>query len=153
MREYRLGARFVDALERKSRSVTIAGHGRRARSAVRYGNGCMGSALGPYAMEERATAYEKACATVLLQSMCYKYRKDENNAKLYLDKAKQFFEDYAEARATVLFNKEKGQALEYYSAKYGPLVRKGKMPSDDEIRAPIDRVINAEREQLEALSG
>jgi len=104
-------------------------------------------------MEERATAYEKACATVLLQSMCYKYRKDENNAKLYLDKAKQFFEDYAEARATVLFNKEKGQALEYYSAKYGPLVRKGKMPSDDEIRAPIDRVINAEREQLEALSG
>ena len=32
----KIGARFVDALERKSRSVTIAGHGRRARSAVRY---------------------------------------------------------------------------------------------------------------------
>jgi hypothetical protein len=111
------------------------------------------SALGPYAMEERAAAYEKACATVLLQSMCYKYRKDENNAKFYLDKAMQFFKEYAEARATVLFNKEKGQVLTYYSDKYGPLVQRGKMPSDDEIRAPIDRVINAERKQLEALSG
>jgi hypothetical protein len=111
------------------------------------------SALGPYAMEERATAYEKACATVLLQSMCYKYRKDENNAKLYIDKAGQFFEMYAEARATVLFNKEKGKALEYFSEKHGPLVQKGKMPSDDEIRAPINRAINAERKQLEALSG
>jgi len=107
------------------------------------------SALGPYAMEERAAAYEKACATVLLQSICYKYRKDENNAKLYLDKAKQFFEEYAEARATVFLNRE----ITYYSDKDGPLVRRGKMPSGDEIRAPIDRVINAERRRLEALSG
>jgi hypothetical protein len=30
---FRIGARFVGALERQSRSVTIAGHGRRARSA------------------------------------------------------------------------------------------------------------------------
>ena len=105
------------------------------------------------AMEERATAYEKACATVLLQSMCYKYRKDENNAKLYLDKAGQFFEEYAEARATVLFNKEMGQALMNYSDKFGGLRRKIKMPSDNEIREPIDRLINAEREQLKALFG
>lgn len=110
-------------------------------------------ALGPHAMEERAAAYEKACATVLLQSMCYKYLKDENNAKFYLDKAKQFFEEYAEARATVLFNKAQAEALEYYSFKDGPLIRREKMPSNAKIRAPIDRMINDERKQLEALSG
>lgn len=111
------------------------------------------SVLGLNAMEERATAYEKACATVLLQSMCYKYRKDENNAKLYLDKAGQFFEEYAEARATVLFNKEKGQALMSYSDKYGSWRKKVKMPSDNEIRTPIDRLIDNERKQLKALFG
>jgi len=111
------------------------------------------SALSPSAMEERAAAYEKACAAVLLQSMCYKYRKDDNNARFYLDKARQFFEEYAKAKATVLFNREKGQALAYYSEKYGPLVQRGKMPSDDELRAPIDRMINAERKQLQALYG
>jgi hypothetical protein len=32
---HKIGARFAGPLEHESRSVTIAGHGRRARSAVR----------------------------------------------------------------------------------------------------------------------
>jgi hypothetical protein len=99
--------------------------------------------------EERARAYSNACATVLLQSMCYKYLKDENNARAYLNKAKQFFDEYAEAQKIILYHREIGQHL--------MLIENGRdisnLPSNDEIRRAIDHEMDGRRKELEALSG
>jgi hypothetical protein len=83
--------------------------------------------------------------------MCYKYLKDENNAKVYLGKAGQFFELYAKAEKTVLYDAEKATRSMYQSRKYGPLIKKPLPPIAD-AKAAIDQQIDAQRKQLEALS-
>lgn len=110
------------------------------------------SLLSPVPAQEQSSAYAKACATVLLQSMCYKYLQDEQNANVYLDKAGQFFEKYAKAEKTVLYNREMGQVLTYKSEKYGALIKNQPIPSSADIKSAIDRKIDGQRKQLKALS-
>jgi hypothetical protein len=109
------------------------------------------SLLSPVA-QEQSSAYGKACAAVLFQSMCYKYLQDEANAKVYLGKAEQFFEKYAKAEKTVLYNRERAAVLMYQSRKYGPLIKNQPVPSIADTKAAVDREIDAQRKQLEALS-
>ena len=100
--------------------------------------------------EERARAYNKVCATVLLQSMCYKYLQDEKNAEMYLNKARQFFEEYAEAEKTALYNREVGRFATLNSKKMG---FPPKHIPYDAIRRAIDQKIDDSRKMLEAISG
>jgi hypothetical protein len=99
--------------------------------------------------EKQARAYGKACATILLQSMCYKYLKDENNAKAYLNKAKQFFEEYAEAEKAILYTREINWKLNLVENERDV----SNLPSNDEIRIAIDQKMDERRKKLEAISG
>jgi hypothetical protein len=99
--------------------------------------------------DKRAGTYSKACATALLQSMCYRYLKDENNARVYLDKAKKFFEEYAEAASIIEYRHAINRKLGLVEAERDV----SNLPSNDEIRMEIYQRMDEKRKALEALSG
>lgn len=97
--------------------------------------------------KERSKAYERACATVLLQSMCYTYVGDSANSKVSLKKARDFFERYVEAekRAFVKKHTTVVPGLPRYSATK-------RYPPSETLIKEFDERINGYRKKLEALA-